>query len=279
MGKQPCYLLRNSSERMGIRFWSGLLLSLAMLACFNQTFAGEKPRIVFFISEPEYETEVTLPKFAEEWLDSEQFDIQYIYSSENDPDQFPKLKQLNQADCLVLSVRRRTPSEKQMKIIRRYFKQGKPMVGIRTASHPFSLRKQDPPEGKVDWPNFDVEVLGAHYENHYSNKGGTEVQPSKATAEHPITQFMKGSEGFHSGGTLYRSVDFQEQTEVLLEGVAEDKEGEMVRHPVAWTNHYGKSRIFYTSLGHREDFESPLFNQMLRNAIYWAIEKEAPAGN
>jgi type 1 glutamine amidotransferase len=40
---------------------------------------------------------------------------------------------------------------------------------------------------------------------------------------------------------------------------------------VAWTN-TGKhgGRVFYTSLGHIEDFQQPAFNELLVNAIRWA---------
>ncbi|MEM7234132.1 MAG: ThuA domain-containing protein [Planctomycetota bacterium] len=44
--------------------------------------------------------------------------------------------------------------------------------------------------------------------------------------------------------------------------------------PVAWvsrTKHGGK--VFYTSLGHPEDFKSPSMNRLLRNAIEWAAKR------
>ncbi|WP_369011333.1 ThuA domain-containing protein [Escherichia coli] len=45
--------------------------------------------------------------------------------------------------------------------------------------------------------------------------------------------------------------------------------------PVAWTHAYGekKSRIFYTSLGHWDDFKLPAFRRFLLNGIAWALEK------
>jgi type 1 glutamine amidotransferase len=42
--------------------------------------------------------------------------------------------------------------------------------------------------------------------------------------------------------------------------------------PVAWTKRYGKGRMFYTSLGHREDmYENPLYLQHLRGGLTWAL--------
>jgi type 1 glutamine amidotransferase len=38
-------------------------------------------------------------------------------------------------------------------------------------------------------------------------------------------------------------------------------------------------RVFYTSLGHPDDFKQPAFGVLLRNAVYWAagvpVEKSA----
>jgi len=57
-----------------------------------------------------------------------------------------------------------------------------------------------------------------------------------------------------------------------LIGTIPDKEPE----PVAWTNRYKNSRIFYTSLGHPDDFQNPHFRRMLINAVFWAMNKPVP---
>ena len=42
-------------------------------------------------------------------------------------------------------------------------------------------------------------------------------------------------------------------------------------HPVAWTNLYGKARVFGTTFGHSDEmFEDPNFIQLLGNGIRWA---------
>ena len=43
--------------------------------------------------------------------------------------------------------------------------------------------------------------------------------------------------------------------------------------PVAWTNTYHGGRIFYTSLGHPDDFQLPQFNRLLLNAIRWTLDR------
>jgi type 1 glutamine amidotransferase len=51
-------------------------------------------------------------------------------------------------------------------------------------------------------------------------------------------------------------------------------EGQKETHPVAWTHSYRGGRVFYTSLGHEEDFKLPAFRRMLTNAVFWAVGRE-----
>ena len=41
---------------------------------------------------------------------------------------------------------------------------------------------------------------------------------------------------------------------------------------MAWTNPKDGSRVFYTCLGHPDDFAIPAFRRLLLNAIHWAVE-------
>jgi type 1 glutamine amidotransferase len=47
---------------------------------------------------------------------------------------------------------------------------------------------------------------------------------------------------------------------------------ERPNYPSTWARMYGKGRVFYTSLGHRDDvWESPMFQSVLAGAINWAV--------
>src|SRR5438445_7296482 len=64
------------------------------------------------------------------------------------------------------------------------FNLGKPLAGIRTASHEFGAKPADAQhEG---WENFDIEVLGCHYEGHYGNTATTRVRICPGGASHPV---------------------------------------------------------------------------------------------
>ena len=52
------------------------------------------------------------------------------------------------------------------------------------------------------------------------------------------------------------------------------KAGSLPVEPVAWVNRKGTSRIFYTSLGHPGDFDRPEFRRLLKNAVFWALDRQ-----
>ena len=74
-----------------------------------------------------------------------------------------------------------------------------------------------------------------------------------------------------SQGSLYKVAPLAAGTQALLLGTITGQSGE----PVAWVNQRGPARVFYTSLGHPDDFEIPSFRTMLKNAVFWALEKPA----
>ena len=44
--------------------------------------------------------------------------------------------------------------------------------------------------------------------------------------------------------------------------------------PVVWKKHYGKGRVFYTSLGHvAKDFDVPQALEIMKRGILWAMGK------
>jgi type 1 glutamine amidotransferase/nicotinamidase-related amidase len=229
------------------------------------------PHVVFVIGEDEYKTEITLPKFAKEELEKRGVKCSFVFADDKDKNSFPDIAKLKEADLMVLSVRRRVPPSDQLQVIRDYLESGKPMVGIRTASHAFSLR--DKPDG---WPAFDTEVLGGSYQMHYANapdKGpATILTVVPEAAQHPILTGVAGE--FSSKSHLYRNKSLAKSATPLLRGKigADGKENEFV----AWTNAYKGGRIFYTSLGYIDDFSEPSCRRLLLNGIYWAMEKSVP---
>ncbi len=233
------------------------------------------PHVVMMIGEAEYNTKDTLPQFARSELESRGVRVTLVHVSPDDPDDFSGLEALEEADLLLVSVRRRTPPTEQLDRIRAYLDAGRPMVGIRTASHAFD-RRQSPEPGHGDWVTFDIDVLGGDYQGHYGNKPPagplTIVNIESDAVDHPIlTGFPR--EEFTVTSHLYKGRDLAATTTVLLNGRIGESE---TVEPIAWTNSYRGGRVFYTSLGNPADFELVAFRRLLTSGIYWAMERDVP---
>lgn len=250
------------------RHWCPTTTSAEFLGGQPFVFPRDKrPHVVFVIGEREYDTSRTLVQFAETELPD--YRCTFVFADEKSPNDFPGLEALETADLLVLSVRRRTPVDRQLKQIRAYLDKGGPLVAIRTSSHAFSLRSGEPPKGHGDWPEFDAQVLGGNYHNHHGNKLKTIVwRESPKSNAHPILAGVPDGE-FSVGSSLYKTSPIADSATLLMTGRVAGVEQ---HEPVAWTNQYKGSRVFYTSLGGPEDFKLPAFRKMLQNAVGWTLE-------
>ena len=262
-----------------MRIMTVLIALLIDLACFGGKALGsdtqvDKPaqHLVFLVSEDpnNYEAHKTIPPFAEMLRREHGFDCTVI-QGEGEPGafRFPGLEVLEKADLLVIFFRRRALSPEQLGLIRRHLEAGKPLVGIRTANHAFSVHGEVA-EGYQKWWEFVPEVLGCKNRGYGPAEAGTDVAVIPEAGDHPILQGIQTRE-WHSGGSLYLVKPLVDTSAtVLLTGSVEEKV-----EPVAWTRRYGKSRVFYTSLGYPDDFKLAQFRRLLVNGIYWALDKPA----
>jgi nicotinamidase-related amidase/type 1 glutamine amidotransferase len=233
-------------------------------------FEGDKrKRLVMIISEPEYETEKSLPVFALKHLGHE-FSVDYVFADAKDQNKLAGLELIDDADALLISVRRRALPAEQLSAIRRFVEAGKPVVALRTASHAFALRNNEPPSGRVLWPEFDNDILGGNYHNHHGSGPKTQIELAEGAKDHPILKDVDVNK-LVGNGSLYVTKPLAESATPLLIGSVPGKDSE----PIAWTNRPATgNRVFYTSLGHIEDFKNPEFQKLLKNAIVWATYGE-----
>lgn len=238
-------------------------------------FKNDRRSLLMVLGEDEYKTEVTLPAFARHVLEPAGFQVKVVQSDSADPNRFPGLVEaVHAADLVLVSVRRRTPPKEELDALRGHVAAGKPLVGIRTASHAFSRRDQKPlPPGLATWPEFDADVLGGHYTGHHGTGPKVALQTAPGAKDHVI---LRGVDLAHlqGNGSLYKTVPLAITTTPLLLGTVPPQPSE----PVAWTNvpAKGHGRVFYTSLGHANDFENPAFRKLLLNGICWCLHVAAP---
>jgi nicotinamidase-related amidase/type 1 glutamine amidotransferase len=247
------------------RHWCPTITSSDFIGGDEFRFKNDKRKHVVILSaEREYKTEQTLPVFALKHLGKD-YRVTFVFADAEDRNKLPGLEAIKTADVLLVSARRRTPSKQQLKLVRDHIAAGKPIVGIRTANHAFCLRKGEPKEGLDQWLEFDAEVIGGSYTNHHGNGPKTTIKPGSQA--HPILNDID-VKSLVGNGSLYIVSPLAKSATALLTGSIPNKKSE----PIAWTNktkHGGK--VFYTSLGHIDDFKLPAFNQLLKNAIDWSV--------
>ncbi len=172
-----------------------------------------------------------------------------VYDSEDDN---PSLDALDDADALLVFTRRLNTDGESLRQFHAYCEQGRPLVGVRTASHAYQ-----------NWLEFDKVVLGGDYQGHYGH--GPTVQLETVAPEHPI---LKGIPKFESYGSLYKNPSLLDDASVLLMGHTDEHS-----EPVVWTRLHDGGRVCYTSLGHQKDFELEPFLRFLAQSILWVSKQ------
>ena len=257
------------------RRWTAVA-GLVVAALGVMLAAAEAPRVVFLISEDpdNYGAHETIPPFAE-WLEDAHGFAVTVILGEGEPVafRFPELEEaLADADAAVVFFRRRALSEEQLGALQAYVEAGNPLVGIRTANHAFAIRPNvegEIAEGYADWWDFPPDVLGCENRGYGPVDPGTAVEPAPDMTDHPILDGVEPL-AWRSEGNVYHVAPLvDEEAELLLTGTVEE-----AVEPIAWTRrteHGGP--VFYTSLGHPTDFETPQFRALLVNGVRWAIEQ------
>lgn len=224
-----------------------------------------RPHVAVLVSDDHYHADETLPAFAHELRDRWGCYATVLHG-EGTAD-IRSIDELDAADVLVLYVRRLALPEEQLEKIRGFLKAGKPLVALRTSSHAFDIRKPGP-KGTAQWPEFDAEVLGGNYQGHGPNPLGSDVAPAEGAAGHSLLAGVEPAR-WHSTGSLYYTSPIRDDAALVQVGSIPDR-----TEPLTWTRSYGKARVFYTALGHPDDFDRPAFRRLLRNGVFWAMDRE-----
>lgn len=263
--------------------YSKLLIIFWALTFSIETLAKKRPLVVFVCGDHEYGGELTLPLLAKELQSNYGFETKVLtaYPNQNAEENIPGLEILEKADLAIFFLRWRRLSKDQLQYIDDYLKSGKPVMGFRTSTHAFNFPKGHESE---KWNAFGETAFnappgwgGKAGHTHYGHESTTSVSIIPSVANHPI---LKGiNSNFNAKSWLYRvQPDFPSRnSEWLLLGKALNPDKAAIDNPVAWTgrNMYN-GKVFFTTLGHPEDFQIESFQRMLINAIYWELGKKVP---
>ena len=267
---------------------------------------GAGKHIVFVTGDEEYRSEESMPQLAKILSVHHGFKCTVLFGINPEDgtihpvtvDNIPGLEALGSADLMVLFTRFRELPDAQMKHIVDYTNSGRPIVALRTATHPFNYRKnKNSPYAKYSFRaggdfqgGYGRQVLGETWINHYGHhqRESTRGLIAKGQEDHPI---VRGVDDIWGPSDVYGITSLHgDCTPVVMGQVLTGMEPndppnekkELV--PVAWTKTYtgteGKAaRVFTTTMGHGGDLKSEGFRRLLVNACYWglAMEDKIPA--
>ena len=264
------FLFRKKLVWIALALFPGVCLALdQQLTPSLEETVVKRPIIVFLVTEDSnnYEAHKTIPAFAQNLQMNHGYDTRvFVGKGPHGACEFEGMEVLDHADLLVVFCRRIALPYQQMNKIKMYLKKGKPLIGIRTANHAFTVMEEIQ-NGYVDWPEFVPLVLGCLNRGYGPVQPGTRVSVNRHQKDHPLLQDIPLL-GWHSNGNVYKVKPLLDRhAKVYLTG---EVNGES--EPIAWTRRFGKSKVFYTSLGHPSDFKSRQFNTLLVQAIQWALE-------
>ena len=234
--------------------WMVFILGFASVASMGQLAAEEPLRVLILSGCPTYKSEESLPPF-QQWLEAN-YNVTCERLTHNGQE-FPSLEKLDHCDVLFVFFKRLGLQGEQLEQFKKYVTSGKPVVGVRTASHAVQT-----------WLDFDREVLGGNYQGHYDAGLPCNLKARAGAEQHPILQ---GVELPTVKDALYKNAGHSDDINVLFDGDITGQSPEIV----AWTRERNGGRVFYTSLGAPDTFELPGFRRMLANALFWTA-KRAP---
>jgi len=204
-------------------------LCVALLACFaTPTFGAEKfltlrgkdgpgkgKKIVLISGDQEYRSEEVMPMLAKILSQHHGFDCVVLFSwskdaahiDPNNGASLEGLEQLDDADLMICATRFRTPPAAPMESFDKFLDAGKPVIGMRTATHGF--------QGK--WAFFGMQILGERWDGHHGGhkQQGCRGVVEEANAKHAI---LRGVRDVFAASDVYGVSHLQAESTILLRG-------------------------------------------------------------
>lgn len=263
---------------------------------------GEGKHIVLVSGDDEYRSEEALPMLAKILSERMGFTCTVLFAIDPadgtiKPDyqeNIPGLEALDDADLMILFTRFRNLPNDQMKHVADFMNSGKPMIGMRTATHAFNIRREDSDYTYLNFNSrepkggFGQAVLGDTWINHHG-KHGQESTRGVINEEQKDSPVLIGVDDVWGPTDVYGIRNLPDDANVLLFGQilsgmspddepVEDKRNDPMM-PVAWTKTFkGKSgeesRVFCTTMGASTDLVSADLRRLIVNAVFWGLEME-----
>ena len=255
-------------------------------------------RVVFVSGDEEYRTEESFPMLAKILSQKHGYDCTVLFAINPDggfvdpnfQKNIPGLAALEKADLMVIGTRFRQLPDEQLAPIAAFLNAGKPVIGLRTATHAFTGGAKT---GEFKWSEFGLKILGEKWVNHHGGHGsqGTRGIVEAANAKHPL---FNGVGEIFGPTDVYTvsNLDLKTATLLLRGAVTETldpkspaiagKKNEPMM-PLAWLREYtapngtSKGAAFCTTLGASVDFADEDLRRLVVNAAFALTKQPVPA--
>jgi hypothetical protein len=269
---------------------------------------GKGKHIVLVSGDEEYRSEEALPQLAQILAKHHGFKCTVLFAIDpkdgtinpNVRDNIPGLDALKNADLMIIFTRMRDLPDEQMKYIVDYIESGRPIIGLRTATHAFDI-KRSTTYARYNWQSkewdggFGRQILGETWISHHGNHGRQSTRGIIAAGQegHPILRGVRDGDIWGPTDVYGVRLPLPRDCQLLvlgqvLEGMNSKDEPVSGKQndpmmPIAWirpsSSDNRRGRIFTTTMGASQDLQSEGLRRLLVNASYWAVglEDKIPA--
>lgn len=274
---------------------------------------GKGKHVVLMSGDEEYRSEEALPQLGKILAKHHGFKCTVLFAIDpktgtinpNVNNNIPGLENLRTADLMVIFTRFRNLPEEQMKYIAAYIDAGRPVVGLRTATHAFNNGgskgfSKYSWDFKRDWEGgFGRQILGETWVAHHGAHGSQATRGiiAPGAKEHPILSGIQDGDVFGPTDVYTVRLPLPGDSKPLVLGQVVggmkptdpparfdpakdkvDKNNPMI--PVAWVKSYQSSdgktgRVFTSTMGASQDLQYEGTRRMIVNACFWAAGLES----
>lgn len=258
---------------------------------------GKGKHIVLVSGDEEYRSEESMPMLGKILSQRHGFDCTVLfawdptgtYIDPNNQQGIKGFEALAKADLMIIGTRFRRPSEEDAAHITRFLNEGKPVIGIRTATHAFNGGGSF--GETVAYGAFGRKILGEEWVNHH---GGHKTQGARGVVEnaqkdHPV---LNGVSDVFGPSDVYGVIHLTDADTVLMRGavtesldpkspnIAGAKNDPM--QPLAWLHTFTapdgstEGRSFCTTMGASVDLVNEGLRRLLVNASYHLVGLDVP---
>lgn len=306
-------LTRNFLTFVTQSFCTALIVCLVLVSVGNSTccvVAGETlvfeppqnreqaKHIVLVSGDEEYRSEEVMPMLGKILSQKHGFRCTVIFSfgpdgaeyiDSNNQRGLRGLSALDSADLLIIATRFRRPDAEQAEHITKFLNAGKPVIGLRTATHAFD--GGDKFGNTLGFGEFGRKILGeqwvSHHGRHKVEGARSVVEPGAET--NPI---LRGVGELFAPSDVYGVTHLTDADTILLRGAITetlapnsrtltDDPRNMPMQPLAWLHPYvapnGESGLsFCTTAGAAVDFVDENLRRLVVNAALFLTGEEVP---